>query len=320
MFEALKAMDPARLNFNSGGLLILNITIAIIMFGVALEIKPASFKELFRKPRPVIAGVISQIIFLPIITFLLILAFGGNLTVGVAMGMILVASCPGGNVSNFLSTFSKGNATLSVSLTAISTTLAIFITPLNFAFWGKMYQWLGPFSDNPLLKQLEIDPIEMFKTVIILLGIPIVLGMLFNHYFVKATEKIKKPISIFSIVVFMSMVVIMFVNNYQYFLKYIPWILLIVLLHNGLALLTGYSAGTMFRLDERNRRTIAIETGIQNSGLGLVLIFNPNIFPSELPLGGMMIVTAWWGIWHILSGLTIASYWRYRTNRKLKLG
>jgi len=91
MFEALKAMDPARLNFNSGGLLILNITIAIIMFGVALEIKPASFKELFRKPRPVIAGVISQIIFLPIITFLLILAFGGNLTVGVAMGMILVA-------------------------------------------------------------------------------------------------------------------------------------------------------------------------------------------------------------------------------------
>ena len=109
------------------------------------------------------------------------------------------------------------------------------------------------------------------------------------------------------------MVVMMFSNNYNSFIKYIAWIFVIVLIHNGLALYCGYSFSKLFKLNEQNSRTVSIETGIQNSGLGLVLLFNPNIFPQELALGGMMIVTAWWGIWHIISGLTIATIWRRRT-------
>ncbi|PLX06927.1 MAG: symporter [Marinilabiliales bacterium] len=314
MLEALQAMDAAKLNFSQGGLLVLNITIAIIMFGVALEIKLEHFKELLKKPKPVIIGVISQFLLLPFLTFSLILAFWDNITVGVAMGMILVAACPGGNVSNFISTLSKGNAALSVSLTAIATISAIFITPLNFYFWGKMYQDFGPWTHNPLLQELSINPVDMFKTVIILLGIPILLGMLTNHFLPKLTDKVKKPIKIFSIIFFMGMVVIMFVNNYDYFVKYIAWILLIVFIHNAIAISSGYGFAKLFKLNFQNAKTIGIETGIQNSGLGLVLLFNPKIFPQELALGGMMIVVAWWGIWHILAGLSIASIWRRKSN------
>jgi BASS family bile acid:Na+ symporter len=226
------------------------------------------------------------------------------------MGMILVAACPGGNVSNFISTLAKGNAALSVTLTAIATMMAIFFTPLNFYFWGKLYNDIGPWSNNELLRELVIDPVEMFKTVVILLGIPILLGMLTNQFLPRFTEKIKKPIKIFSIIFFMGMVVIMFANNYNYFIKYIYWIFLIVLIHNGMAFFSGWSFAKIFRLNSQNCRTISIETGIQNSGLGLVLLFNPKIFPQDLELGGMMIVTAWWGIWHIISGLTIASIWK----------
>ena len=312
MYEALQAMDSAKLNFSEGGLLILNIAIAVIMFGVALEIKPGHFKELIKKPKPIIVGVISQFVLLPFITVFLILLFWNNITVGVAMGMILVAACPGGNISNFLSTFAKGNSALSVSLTAIATISALIMTPFNFYLWGKIYAWIGPWGDSLLLQQLSIDPIDMFQTVIILLGIPIISGMTFNHYLPKITEKIKAPIRLFSLVFFMGMVVMMFANNYDHFINYIAWIFLIVLIHNGLAFSTGYGFSKLCKLDKQNCRTIAIETGIQNSGLGLVLLFNPNIFPQDLPLGGMMIVVAWWGVWHIISGLTIAGIWRKR--------
>ncbi|MFO7998552.1 MAG: bile acid:sodium symporter family protein [Bacteroidales bacterium] len=310
MYEALTAMDPATLNFSEGGLFILNITISIIMFGVALEIKPGHFRELMARPRPLLTGVLSQFILLPALTFLLIMVFWKNLTVGVAMGMILVASCPGGNVSNFISTLAKGNPALSVSLTAIATISAIFMTPLNFMLWGSLYDFLGPWSNNELLQELRIDPIAMFKIVFILLAIPIALGMLTNHFLPRFTEYAKKPIRIFSIIFFMGMLVIMFANNYDHFIQHILWILLIVFIHNAIAISSGYGLASVFKLSARNRKTVAIETGIQNSALGLVLIFNPSIFPQHLALGGMAIVVAWWGIWHILAGLSVATVWR----------
>lgn len=313
MFEALQKMDGARLNFSDGGLLVLNIAIAVIMFGVALEIKVSHFKELFKKPKPVIVGFLSQFLVLPLLTFLLVMAFWKNLTAGVAMGMILVAACPGGNVSNFFSTHAKGNAALSVSLTAIATMVAVVLTPFNFYFYGKLYKAFGPWVENALLRELTINPIEMLKTVVILLGIPIVLGMTVNHKFPKLTEKIKKTIKIFSLLFFIGLVIIMIANNYNHFVKYIYWIFVIVFIHNALAISSGYGFAKLFRLDTINSRTISIETGIQNSGLGLVLLFNPNIFPQDLALGGMMIVTAWWGIWHIISGLTISTIWRRKT-------
>jgi len=152
----------------------------------------------------------------------------------------------------------------------------------------------------------------MFETVFILLGIPLILGILFSHFLPKITEKLKKPIQYLSIVFFLLMVVLAFANNMSLFLKYIYYVFFLVLIHNGLALATGFSIASIFRIPNADRRTLTIETGIQNSGLGLVLLFNPKIFPPHLELGGMLFITAWWGIWHIISGLGIAFYWNRR--------
>ena len=313
MFESLKALDAIRLNFSEGDLLVMNIAIGVIMFGVALDIKVSHFKELLNKPKSILIGFISQFILLPAITALVSLMLWNNITPGIAMGMILVATCPGGNVSNFLSNFMKGNSALSVALTAIATIAAIIMTPLNFYLWGKFYVTVGPWGNAELLKELYIDPLQMFKTVVILLGIPILLGMLANHYLPKITKNLKMPLRIFSIAFFAGIVVALFANNYDYFIKYISWILLIVFIHNGIALSAGYGFARLNKLSVLNARTLAIETGIQNSGLGLVLLFNPKIFPEGLELGGMAFVVAWWGIWHIISGFTIASIWRRKT-------
>lgn len=318
MREALEALDSIHLNFSPEGLFTLNLTLAFIMFGVALEIKPDHFKRVFLNPKSTVVGFFSQFFFLPAVTFLIILIFRNILTPTIAFGMILVASCPGGNISNFISSLAKGNVALSVSLTAIATLSAIILTPLNFALWGKLYIIVYNVKAEHLLQPLTIDPLEMFKTVFILLGIPLTIGMLFNHYLPRVTAKIVKPIKNLSIIIFMAIVVMAFSNNYEYFLQHITFIFMIVLIHNFIALSTGYSLGTLFKLGKTDRRSITIETGIQNSGLGLVLLFNPKVFPEfimvngierPLEIGGMAFITAWWGIWHILAGLMIAGIW-----------
>lgn len=295
----MEILDWIRLNFSKGGLLFMNITLAFIMFGVALEIKLKHFKEIIRKPKSAIIGVISQFIALPALTFLLVIIL--KPTPSVALGMILVAACPGGNISNFISSLSKANIELSVSLTAFATLSAIILTPLNFAFWGNLYS-----GTADMVVPIKIDVWEMMQTVFILLGIPIVLGTWFAHKFPVITSKIIKPLKWFSLLAFMGFILAAFASNFQFFLDYIHFILLIVFIHNLLALTTGFSLATLFGLPKTDRRTLTIETGIQNSGLGLVLIFNPNLFDG---LGGMAFIAAWWGIWHIISGLLVASFW-----------
>ena len=309
MYEALLQLDPIKINFSASGMHAINIILSFIMFGVALGIKPAEFKTLIKQPKSLILGLISQVIALPLITFIVIIALNNYITPTVAMGMILVASCPGGNISNFMSSLSKANTELSVGLTATTTLLATITTPFNFAFWGGLYVNFISKHAKHMLQPLEIDNGQMFETVFILLGIPLVIGIFFSHYFPKITEKLKKPIQILSIVFFIAMVVMAFANNFDLFLKYIFYNFIIVLVHNLLALATGFSIASIFKLPNADRRTLTIETGIQNSGLGLVLLFNPKIFPPELALGGMLFITAWWGIWHIISGLSLSLYW-----------
>ena len=314
MYESLQQLDNIRINFSQS--YILNFVLAFIMFGVALGIQPSQFKKLALSPKPIMLGVILQFVLLPFITFLLVVIFNKALTPTVAMGMILVAACPGGNISNFMTSLSKGNTELSVTLTAISTGLAIFMTPFNFSFWGGMYVRFISNRAGAMLQPLEIEYMQMFETVFIILGIPVVLGILCTKYLPKVAEKLKKPLQYLSIVFFIALVVIMFSNNWELFIKHIHFIFIIVLVHNLFALFTGYGVSTLFKQPDNNRRTLTIETGIQNSGLGLVLLFNPKIFPLELAIGGMIFVTAWWGIWHIVSGLGISFHWSKKTPKE----
>lgn len=310
--EIIASLDAIDVNMNKTGMDIINIVLAFVMFGVALGIKPSSFLDIVRKPKSMIVGIICQIVLLPALTFLLTITFKNWISPMIALGMILVAACPGGNISNFITSFSRGNTELSVSLTAFNTAACVVTTPLNFSFWGKMY--LNFAEKRMILPDLDIPFWEIFKTIVILLGVPLLLGCLCSQYLPKMTKALKKPMQYLSIAFFIAMVVLTFGNNIDAFMKCIRYIFLIVLVHNLLALGIGFGTGTLLRVPYKDRRTLTIETGIQNSGLGLVLLFNPLIFNSEIWAnnGGMVVITAWWGVWHIISGLSLAWLWRVR--------
>ena len=317
--RGMQGLDALDVHMGGGGgMLALNIVLAIVMFGVALGIKPKTFIDILKNPRSVIIGMICQLILLPALTFVLCITFKSILTPMVSLGMILVAACPGGNISNFITSLCKGNSELSVSLTAINTALCVFTTPFNFSFWGSMYI---RFADKriPDLPELSIPIGDIFTTIFILLGIPLVLGVLCGHYLPKATKVLKKPLQYLSIVFFIGMVVIAFAGNFNAFVKCIFYIFTIVLIHNLLALGIGFGTSTLLKTPFRDRRTITIETGIQNSGLGLALLLNPKIFDPVVWAnnGGMLVIVGWWGIWHIISGLALAISWKYN-GRKVK--
>lgn len=316
MKEHLLNLDALNINLGAGEMFIVNIILAFVMFGVALGIKLQTFKDVFRNPKSVILGIGLQWVALPAVTFLVAILLNPIITPMVAIGMLLVASCPGGNISNFISSLSKGNVELSVSMTAISTAFAPIITPFNFWFWGTLYcRYASVHNDIPTL---NIPFGDMLQQILLILGIPIVLGLIVSRYLPNLSNKLKKPTSILSILLFIGMVIVSLTQVLtaleQRWAVYagILSALVVVIIHNASALVTGYGGATLFKAPRADRRSLTIETGIQNSGLGLALIFNPAIFPADVwqNNGGMVIITALWGVWHIVSGLSVATIFR----------
>jgi len=303
--ETAAALDSLNVSLNLGGMNTINIVLAFVMYGVALGIKPRIFVEVFKKPKSVLLGMLCQLVLLPALTCILAIVMNPWISPMIGLGMILVAACPGGNISNFISSLSKANIELSVSLTAISTALAVIMTPFNFWMWGTIYLSNAHVASE--VPQLVIPLMEVFKTIFILLGIPLILGILTSQYLPKVAEKLKKPFQWISIVFFLVMVVLSFSSNINTFLKCIKYIFIVVLIHNFLAMAIGFTVGSIFKVPRSDRRTLTVETGIQNSGLGLVLLLGTTIFSNFPPHGGMLVITAWWGIWHIISGLTVAT-------------
>lgn len=275
----------------------MNGLLAFIMFGVAMDIQWAGVRKVIQKPRGIWLGMMSQFILLPALTTGLIFIIQPQASV--ALGMILLASVPGGNISNFMSSLARGNIELSISLTAISSVASIVMTPFNFMFWGSLYQ---PASE--VLRTIQLEPLEVFQIIAVLLVIPLFLGTAFRSWFPLLADRIKQPIKILSILIFLGFVAVAFYANFDRFTTVIQYIAGYVFLHHSTAVLSGYFVGALGRLDEPSRRTLAIETGIQNSGLALILIFN--FFDG---LGGMALMAAWWSIWHITIGLLISGIW-----------
>ena len=290
-------IDDIKINFDTEGLWILNIALAIIMFGVALSIKIDDFKLLIKKPKILLVGVFSQFFLLPLLTFAAISIIKPHASF--ALGMMMIAACPGGNVSNFFSKMAKGNAALSVSLTAFATVICLIMTPFNLQFYGGLYE-----PTNEILKTVELNPMELFKLILLILGIPIILGMLVNHFYEHIAKKIEIVLKPFSMIIFLALITIAFYENIEIFLDYIHLVAALVIFHNIGAFLIGFFSAKGFGLKKREQKTISIETGIQNGGLGLMLIFQ--FFDG---LGGMALLAAFWGIWDIFSGMILGMYW-----------
>ena len=293
----MEYIDSIKINFSPDQLVLLNFCLGFLMFGVALDIKVRDFKQLFDQPKPPIIGLISQLILMPLLTMVLVLLL--QLPPSMSLGMILIAACPGGNVSNYAVHLAKANTALSVLMTSVSTIAAIAITPLYFSILSNYVPNAGD-----LQQTIAVDPINVIKTILQLIALPLGLGMSLNHFYPKLTQKIEGGVKVLSMLIFFGIVVFAIAGNYENIVNYLQYIFFIILLHNSLAFLLGYQWAKLMGLSIHDRRTISIETGIQNSGLALILIFN--FFDG---LGGMALVAAWWGIWHLVAAFSLATYW-----------
>lgn len=293
-------IDEVNIEFSETSLLILGFVLAIIMFGIALDTKPADFRAVTRNPKAVVVGVAAQFIALPAITFMLTLLLGVGPSI--ALGMILVACCPPGNISNVLTYRSGGNVALSVSMTVVSNLLAIFLMPINIAFWGGLHP-----EASEILREVDLSAVEMLAEIALIIAVPFALGLSISHGHAAFAKRVQPWVKRFSLIALVAFILIAFAGNFSAFKDHIAVIAVAVFLHDTLALSLGYGIAASFRLSEYNRRAVTFEVGIRNAGLGLGIVFS--FFDG---LGGMALVAGWWGIWDVIAGLLLASWWAKR--------
>lgn len=296
-------IDSVLIQINPTGQLALNLILALIMFGVALELRWKDFTEVFSRPLAPVTGLVAQILILPAVTFVITMILKPQPSV--ALGMIIVAACPGGNISNLMTHLARGNTALSISMTGISNILAVVTTPLNILFWAG----LNP-ATAALLRQVSIEPASFLGTTVLLLGLPLAAGMLTVHFRPRLAERLQRPFQIASFVFLIGFIVAATAANGRYFLTFVSDIIPLVILHNTIAVAIGWLAARFWRLSDYDTRAMAIEVSMHNSGLGLALILNQ--FDA---LGGAALIAAGWGIWHIVSGWALAAFWTRRDSK-----
>jgi BASS family bile acid:Na+ symporter len=283
--------------------LILSAVLATMVFSVALELRTEDFARVFRAPRAVVAGLLPQFVLLPVATWLATLVL--DLPPNIEAAMILVACCPGGSLSNVVTHFGRGNTALSVSISAVAALMALLLTPLNFT-------WMV--STNPAtagwLRTLDIDASAIWWSLLALLALPMVAGLTVTRHMPVLAERIRKPLANFSLLALLAFIVLGLVKERHLLTAQLLPQLAVVVLHNAAGLSLGWLAARAFGVDERDRRAITIEGGMQNSGLALGIIavqFNADL--------GMVIVASLWGMWHIVSGMSLATLWRRKDAR-----
>jgi len=283
--------------FSSENLLILNVILAFMMFGVSLSLTGEDFRRVLKRPDAPIVGLLAQFVLLPAATCLTTWFFAVDPEM--ALGMILVASCPGGSFSNIMTWLARANVAVSVSMTAISSLVAMVMTPFNFALYG----WLNPHTRS-MLTEIQLDSMNILILVVLVLGLPLLVGMMTGKLFPRFAAKAEKPMRVITLLVLLLFVGVAFSNNMDVFLATADRIVILVVLQNMLALGMGAFAGMLTGLPRQDRRAITMEVGIQNSGLGLAILFT--FFPQA---SGMILIAAFWGVWHLISGLLLAWWW-----------
>lgn len=282
---------------------VLGSVLAVMVFAVALELRVADFRRVAAAPRAVVVGLVPQFLLLPVATWLATLAL--PLPPNVETAMILVAACPGGSLSNVVTHLGGGNTALSVSLSAVASLLALVLTPFNFS-------WMV--ATNPgtagWLQELHLDPSGLWWSLLGLLGLPMAAGMLVAHRWPDRAERWRRPLARLSLFALFAFIVGGLLQQRALLVAALLPQLALVVAHNALGLGLGASFAALCRLPERDRRAVTIEAGMQNSGLALGIIALQ--FRADL---GMVVIASLWGMWHIVSGMTLAGWWRHRDAR-----
>ena len=293
-------MPNVNLEFSPVAMIALNAIIALMMFGVSLELRADDFRRILRAPKAPAIGMLVQFLLLPAATcgLTVLLPIDPHL----ALGMILVATCPSGTFSNIMTWLARGNVAVSASVTAVSSLTAGIFTPLNFA----LYAGLNP-ETRALLTTISVDPAELLAMVVLVLILPMVAGMALGKRRPHLARKLEKPLRHFSLLVLLAFVGGALVKNVEQFIEHFHLFFWLVVTLNTMALGLGYLCARLWRLSEADVRAVTLETGIHNSALGMALIFT--FFPQA---GGMLLIAAFWGCWQLLAGLVLALYWSRR--------
>jgi len=274
------------------------LTLAVMMFSVALGLRKQHFSFFVERPRVFFGGVFAQIVALPILT--LALCYLLQPLPSVALGMILIACCPGGNVSNLLVLLSRGNTALSVSLTASSSVAAAFITPISILFWSSLYP-----PTNSLLSEISFDALSFLTQTTVILAVPLILGMLVAEFAPRLAKIIQRPLVVLASLGLMTIIVVSLSRYFDQFLSLGLSLIGLVAVHNACAFLLGFSMAKLTGADAADSRALTFEVGIQNSGLGIVILL------TQLGgMGGAAAVAGLWGVWHILAGLSLVTLFR----------
>ncbi len=295
-----ESLDAVRLTFSPTGVVVLQCVLAVVIFGVSLELSFSDFRRLLREPKPVIAGLLSQLVVLPLLTFALVVVM--NPHPSLALGLMLVAACPGGNMSNILTHWAGGRTAVSMSLTALSGLISPITTPLTFQLLGSLHP-----ATQAAMKQISVPFSELLMTIFVALVIPLILGMTIAEKRPDIAKRLHKPLSRLGVGALIVFIILAAASNLGTFTAALGAIFVLVFLHNLLALGAGFSVASLFRVGERERRAITFENGVHNTALGLVLIFT---YFQEL--GGMALIAAFWSTWHFATSVPLAWWWAKR--------
>lgn len=292
--------DALPLRFDPSGLVLLNAIIALMILGASLDLRVEDLRRVVRRPAGVLAGLSAQAVLTPAATCLLTWAF--RVDPALSLGMMLVAACPSGALSNVLTWRSRGNVALSVGLTTVSSLAATVLTPFNFALYG----WLNP-RTRTLLQEVTLPVGGILLQVLLVLALPVLVGMLIGAKSPRFAARAERPLRGFSFLVLMAFIAGAFLENRALFVARFGDFFWLVVLQNLMALGIGLLVARLARLDEADTRAVTLEVGIHNSGLGLAILFT--FFPAA---GSMMLITAFWGVWHLVSGLALSAWWARR--------
>ena len=263
-----------------------NYLLMIVMFGMGLTLKLEDFKVVFTRPKDIIIGAIAQFTIMPLLAFLLSIVF--KLPPELAVGVILVGTCPGGTSSNVMTYLANGDVALSVGMTSVSTILAPFATPLLTLLYAG--------------QKVDVNAVSMFVSIVQVVILPIFLGFIINKFFYKFTNSIKEILPLISVLAIVAIVAAVVSANSQRLMQVGYLVIIVVVLHNCLGYLFGYLLGKLFRLNNSKCKAVSIEVGMQNSGLATSL--------AATHFASMALATvpgAIFSVWHNISGSIVAN-------------
>ena len=267
--------------------------LGIIMFGMGMTMTVDDFKGVLHSPKAVVIGVVAQFMLMPGLAYLLCQLF--QLPPEIAIGVILVGCCPGGTASNVITYMAKGNTALSVACTSVSTILAPILTPAVFYLLAS--QWI------------EINAMSMLGSILQVVLFPIILGLIVRSVLKQKVETYIQVMPLISVLAIVAIVAAIIAGSKTQILESGLLILAVVALHNGLGYLLGFGASRLFKLPYADSKAIAIEVGMQNSGLGVALAA---VHFAASPITA--VPSAIFSLWHNISGPALATYWASKAN------